>query len=259
VTRALKGLVAGAVLCSAAFAATAAGGTGVNPDFALGRSNAVNAVTALSGSTNGTQFHIQNLNTGKSAAGLGIKVAAGRPPLIVNSATKVEHLNADFLDGVNASGFQPRTEQECPNGSAIASITITGDSQCTKSWEVPLSATGIPGSFAGRFIDGTPLDVEFDCHTTTGTTVTFHNLGADSSTLNWMYSRGGPASQVNASGVALTADGTTGAARSIDFVGTHLEGQFIFAEDSVVVAVRIHAVDVATACEFRGTADVATS
>ena len=160
-TRPLKGLVAGAVLCSAAFAATAAGGTGVNPDFALGRSNAVNAVTALSGSTNGTQFHIQNLNTGKSAAGLGIKVAAGRPPLIVNSATKVEHLNADFLDGVNASGFQPRTEQECPNGSAIASITITGDSQCTKSWEVPLSATGIPGSFAGRFIDGTPLDVEF--------------------------------------------------------------------------------------------------
>jgi len=102
----LKGVVLGAVVSSAIFVAGAAfAGTGVGGLFNLGQSNTVNASTALAGSTNGAALQVTNTNTGANAGGIGISVAPGKPPLRVNSSTKVAGLNADLLDGVDSSGF----------------------------------------------------------------------------------------------------------------------------------------------------------
>lgn len=102
----LKGVALGSVVSLVTLSASAAvAGTGVGAIFNLGRTNSVDATTLLTGSTNGKQLQITNSSTRRGAVGLGIKVAAGRPPLAVSNPTKIDHLNADLLDGVHASGF----------------------------------------------------------------------------------------------------------------------------------------------------------
>jgi hypothetical protein len=86
-----------------ALAGTGVAATGGN--FILGQSNTAGAKTSLTAGFSDRALAITNMNTGSSATALGLNVAAGRPPLIVNSSTKVANLNADQLDGINSSAF----------------------------------------------------------------------------------------------------------------------------------------------------------
>ena len=118
------GIVAGAVI----LAGSAVAGSGIGGVFNLGDSNTVSQTSVLAGSTAGDQLDVANVNAGSSARGLGVlgksptapavaatnsgggpalalTVNSGTSPFTVSSATKVANLNADRLDGLDASAF----------------------------------------------------------------------------------------------------------------------------------------------------------
>jgi hypothetical protein len=76
-------------------------------NFILGKPNSANQQTSLSASPTfaGKALQVTNASTGAGATALGLTVGSGRPPLTVNSGTKVANLNADKLDGIDSSGF----------------------------------------------------------------------------------------------------------------------------------------------------------
>jgi hypothetical protein len=86
------------VLVTAGTALAAAPGS----PFRLGVLNTVQKVTRLVGGVASSMLRIVNTGTG---AALELRVNAGAPPMIVNSTTKVDNLNADSLDGLNQSAF----------------------------------------------------------------------------------------------------------------------------------------------------------
>ena len=139
----LKGVVLGSVVSVLMLTATAAfAGSGVGAVFNLGRYNGVNGTTKLGGSTAGKQLDITNTSNGKGAAGIGITVHSGKPPLVVNSATKVTHLNADQLDGLDSSKFQRRLS--CPAGlKRAADICFETAVRAEASWTTALSTCAL--------------------------------------------------------------------------------------------------------------------
>src|SRR4051794_6513987 len=70
-----------------AYAAT--GGT-----FFLGQSNTATTQTGLTATLAGKALQVTNTSTGTGATAIGITTATTKPPLVVNSATKVANLNA---------------------------------------------------------------------------------------------------------------------------------------------------------------------
>ena len=92
------GLVLG--LASAALA-----GTGVGAPFNLGRINAVDRISQLTGSPNNAMLRVGNSSTGSAATALDLRVQPGRPPMVIDSSTLVGNLNADYVDGRSASSF----------------------------------------------------------------------------------------------------------------------------------------------------------
>jgi FlaG/FlaF family flagellin (archaellin) len=79
----------------------ATGGT-----FILGKSNSADSATSLSAGIGNKALQVSNTSTSSGASALGLTVAAGHAPLTVNSgAGKAANLNADLLDGNNASAF----------------------------------------------------------------------------------------------------------------------------------------------------------
>ena len=103
----LKGAVVGALISCITLASSAAlAGTGIGAVFDIGATNTTNASTVLQGSTNGPQLRVvNNAASGAGAAGVGIHTATNKPPLAVNSRTKVTNLNADLLDGQDSTAF----------------------------------------------------------------------------------------------------------------------------------------------------------
>ena len=98
------GILIGSIASTLVLASAAAmAGTGVGAVFNLGKTNKVNAQSALTGSTSSKTLQLTNSGTG---AGVGISVAAGKAPITVNAnAGKATNLNADELDGVDSAGF----------------------------------------------------------------------------------------------------------------------------------------------------------
>jgi len=82
---------------------TAFAGTGLGARFDLGKTNTVNAVSKLVGSVAGPSLLIDNNSTNSAATALDLQVEAGKAPMKVNRTTKVANLNADKLDGLDAS------------------------------------------------------------------------------------------------------------------------------------------------------------
>src|SRR5919202_6814708 len=80
-------------------ASAALAGTGVGAAFNLGKTNTVNRLSQLVGSTDNAMLRLDNNNAGTGATALNLQVEAGRAPMKVNSTTKVDGLNADQLDG----------------------------------------------------------------------------------------------------------------------------------------------------------------
>jgi hypothetical protein len=88
-----------------ALGGTAYAATGGN--FILGQSNSASSTTSLTrtGANTGKGLQVTNASTGAGATALGLNVASGHAPFTVNSGTKVANLNADRLDGFDATGF----------------------------------------------------------------------------------------------------------------------------------------------------------
>lgn len=110
------GAAVGVVLLGVLAVPPALGGSGVGAVFNLGRGNSVNAVTTLSGTTTSRMLQITNYGTG---AALQLNTKTTAPPLKVNSSVRVVNLNADKVDGVDASAFvQPTGETQVAVGNA---------------------------------------------------------------------------------------------------------------------------------------------
>jgi hypothetical protein len=82
-----------------------AGYSATGGNFILGTGNSAVTQTRLSAPVNGPALRIDNLNTGANASGLKIITNPALPALVVNSAVKVENLNADKLDGLDSTEF----------------------------------------------------------------------------------------------------------------------------------------------------------
>ncbi|QYJ17329.1 hypothetical protein Rxycam_03175 [Rubrobacter xylanophilus DSM 9941] len=79
-------------------------GTGVGAPFHLGKKNTVNKISSLVGSVgSGASLLIDNNSKDANATALSLRVETGKPPMRVNSSTRVNRLNADRLDGKSAS------------------------------------------------------------------------------------------------------------------------------------------------------------
>ena len=88
-------------------ASTALAGTGVGATLNLGKINSVDAVSKLVGSVAGPNLRVDNNSTESSATALDLQVEPGQAPMKVNSDGRVTNLNADKLDGRDASAFMP--------------------------------------------------------------------------------------------------------------------------------------------------------
>src|SRR5215212_6307595 len=83
---------------------------GANGDFwKLGRSNAATNITALGGAlgVDGPMLSLVNNNAGTNDTALRLEVQSGEAPMSINSTTRVDGLNADQVDGQDASQFVP--------------------------------------------------------------------------------------------------------------------------------------------------------
>ena len=124
-----------AVLLGLASAALA--GTGVGAAFNLGKTNTVNRLSQLVGSTDNPMLRVTNNSSATDATALTLQVQPGHAPMRVNSSTQVAGLNADRVDGqdvaqIGINGVQ-RVEAEsaensvsskqatasCPSGKAL--------------------------------------------------------------------------------------------------------------------------------------------
>jgi hypothetical protein len=86
-------------------ATAALAGTGVGATFNLGRLNTVNQISRLVGSTDNPMLRVDNNGAGTNATALDLQVEPGHAPMKVNSSTRVAGLNADQVDGKDASQF----------------------------------------------------------------------------------------------------------------------------------------------------------
>jgi hypothetical protein len=106
-------------------ASTAFGANGDN--WKLGRSNFATQITKLSGNlgVNGPMVRLTNNNAGTDDTALDLQVQPGEAPMTVNSATRVDNLNADQVDGKSVSEFVANNIYK--RESAIAAGTDKGD------------------------------------------------------------------------------------------------------------------------------------
>ncbi len=84
-------------------ASMALAGTGVGATFNLGKLNQVGQMSQLVGFTNDPMLRIDNNGGGANATALNLRVEPGQPPMTVGSQAKVANLNADKIDGKDAS------------------------------------------------------------------------------------------------------------------------------------------------------------
>ncbi len=84
-------------------ATTAVAGTGAGATFNLGQTNTVGVLSKLVGSVGGPSLQIDNNSTDAAATALDLQVEAGKAPMKINSSALVANLNADKVDGLNAS------------------------------------------------------------------------------------------------------------------------------------------------------------
>jgi hypothetical protein len=90
--------------------ATMAFAAATGDPFRLGQVNRINdALTTLIGSNNGAMLAIDNDSTAAAARALDLRVEENRAPMRVNSDRVVTNLNADQVDGQEASDLaEPR-------------------------------------------------------------------------------------------------------------------------------------------------------
>lgn len=155
-------------LASVAFAAN-------GDPWLLGRPNLATAITSLAGAVgvDGPMLRIINNNTGTNDTALDLRVQAGEAPMKVNSNKMVTNLNADKLDGKEASEF---LGSDVVVRTADVSVPATnwGQGRATcQAGEIALSGGGlISGSVVGDAVmDSYPIDSSDDAAATGDTPV----------------------------------------------------------------------------------------
>jgi len=118
--------------------------------FKLGRINTIDAVSTLAGNVAGPMLRVDNNSTEMGATALDLRVEAGKAPMKVNSAKKVAKLNADSLDGKDASEFAKAYKStvvvspvgsDIENGTAlINAINGITDASATKPYLLYIEA-----------------------------------------------------------------------------------------------------------------------
>jgi hypothetical protein len=249
----LKGVALGSAVSLVTLAATAAfAGTGVGSVFNLGQTNRANARSQLEGATPSAVLNVTNSDKSASASGVSIDVPGNDPPIVVNSATKVRNLNADLLDGHDASTFQAAVSRACPNGTAINSITPTGGSTCTTSAVFPIDLHQAPNSGDSLVYAPSSLHVAFLCSDPI-TETSFSDGGPDPATISVDSTKaGGSASISNQNVLAGAGVGIAAIAPSVEYVG-----QVFYTDHTSVATVNIHVIDEGgDGCEYHGTVEV---
>lgn len=105
-------------------ATIALGATGGN--FILGKPNTSRAITRLTATVAGPALKLVNTSKNSAATALDLDVAGGKPPMKVNSKTKVVNLNSDHLDGKNSTDLVPGGR--VPAGTTIRGSYVMGNS-----------------------------------------------------------------------------------------------------------------------------------
>jgi hypothetical protein len=73
--------------------------------FRLGQTNGIDAMSTLVGNVAGTMLMVDNNSMGAGATALDLRVEPGKAPMKVNSGARVALLNADRVDGKDATAF----------------------------------------------------------------------------------------------------------------------------------------------------------
>jgi hypothetical protein len=116
---------------------------------------------------------------------------------------------------------------------------------------LPIAADPTPTRGTASNLAPSDLGILEDCNGGGNGVIRFQNNGSQAGTLNWMFSEGGTASTVNATGNVLNPFPA-----SINFVyANRLEGQWIFSGGGAVTTVNLHAFNGGSSCEVRGTAE----
>ena len=140
----MKGSFKTALIAAVVSAVVSAGAAvATTSNFILGSTtanvpDAPTAVTAKNvslGGLNAKMLQLTNNSTGSSATALGLTTPSSRPPLIVNSQTKVANLNADKLDGIDSTGFL------ATGVNGVGSISL-GSIEALQCSDVTLSVAG---------------------------------------------------------------------------------------------------------------------
>jgi hypothetical protein len=249
----LKGVALGSVVSLTMLAATAAfAGTGVGKVFNLGETNRVNDRSQLEGATPSAVLNVTNSEKSASASGVSINVPSSDPPLVVNSATKVNNLNADLLDGQRASQFQGTTSKACTNGTAISSITPNGVAACNTSSVLPIDAQEAVGATGVATYAPSSMELVFQC-VGEGANFSVLNLAPALASISYnITQRGGLATAVD------NMDVVQGSALSVGS-SQELVGQFVYYDQTTVSTVNISVVNRGSGdgCEYHGTVEVA--
>jgi len=160
-----KGVGLGAVVSALTLTATAAlAGTGVGGVFNLGVKNSVNSTTTLTGRVAGSGLQVTNTSTRGGATGIGIQVAAGKPPLVVNSSAEVVHLNAGRLDGKPATAFLPvksTAANSAKLGGQLPSAYLSSGAGAVGRANLANSAVG-PAQLGNDFVARIDVSASYD-------------------------------------------------------------------------------------------------
>jgi hypothetical protein len=97
----------------------------------LGKNNSATKTTALGGTAgvNGPTVRLINNNANPDATALELRVEPGLAPMIVDSSTQVENLNADLVDGRSASSFVANSTYRLGQGQERAGDALSDGSK----------------------------------------------------------------------------------------------------------------------------------
>ena len=143
-------LVGLAVILAVVFGVASAAFAGNGDAWRLGRINVATNITKLGGEAgvNGPMLRLINNDSGTDDTALELQVQPGEAPLKINSTARVPGLNADQLDGKDASQFVANSTYRLGQGQERLGTLQSGGKVLTQSC--------LPGD---RLLSGGPASV----------------------------------------------------------------------------------------------------
>jgi len=126
--------------------------------FKLGRINSIDNLSTLVGSASGALLRINNEGSGPA---LDLRVEEGEVPMNVNSASRVNDLNADRVDGKDSSAFVPAETYEVSKSTLGEGEGEQGNriANCDRG-DVLLGGGFVSGSPEDDVISNQPIEYE---------------------------------------------------------------------------------------------------